>query len=259
MDLVNGYLSKKNPNQSAHRPNDCGFTLIELILVVVLIALIATFAATRIDTVVLWKLEGDIRKFAGTWEFLFNEAYGRGESYRLVINLDRNSYYVRREVPVEGTVIRQVDYLENLRTKSEKERRAKKIEEEMLSVKEEFEEEDRRQSGALDTLYYQTMFSDPEGPRRLARPLEFPSLAEERVLTDGLEFRDVQTRGEKVNSGRVFLRLSSRGSGEFAVVHLAAGETVFTVAIHPATGKVSVFDGDIDLEWRHAVENEQQS
>jgi prepilin-type N-terminal cleavage/methylation domain-containing protein len=227
--------------------SESGFTLIELVLVIVLIALISTFAAFRFESVALWKVDGDLRKFANTWQFLFGESYGRGDAYRLVVNLDENYYLVRREVPLEGTTVRQVDYLANLRSKSEKARRARKEEEEeLLSFDQELSQEDARQSGALDELYYETLFTDPHSPKRLAVPVEFPALAQKQQLTEGLSFRDVVIRGETTDSGRVAIRLAPRASAEPALVHLLAGGQVFSVLINPATGRVSVVSGDIN-------------
>jgi len=233
-------------------PSSCGFTLVELVLAIVLIALISSFAAIRFESLFGWKAEGELRKFAETWQFLFNEAYGRGDSYRIVVNLDQNSYYVRREVIPRGLIVRQVDYLANFRTKSEKARRAKKEEEELLSIEEELAEEDLRQGGALDELFYETMFADPFSPKRLARPVEFPSLAEQRTLPPGLIFRSVTLHGERIESGQAFLRLSPRGSAEFAAVVLQAGEQLYTVVINPATGKVSVQPGERDFTEGYA-------
>ena len=230
-----------------------GFTLIELLLVIVLISIISTFAVTRLESIIGWKQEGDIRRIMSTWQLMFNESFARGEGYRLILNIDNNSYYVRREVHPEGNTTEQVDRLENLRSKKEKSRRAEKEVESLPSLKEEFAEEDRRQSGSLDSLYYRTLFSDPEGPVRLAVPLEFPALGEERTLAEGLKIRDVVVRGERLEQGEAVLRFSPRGGTEFAVVHMVAGDVVYTLVNDPATGNVKLHVGDMDFEWQHGI------
>jgi hypothetical protein len=186
-----------------------------------------------------------------TWQLLFNESFARGEAYRMIINLDENGYYVRREVHPEGNAVEQVDYLENLRSKKEKARRAEKAEQDLPSLEEEFAQEDRRQSGALDSLYYRTLYSDPEAPVRLAIPLEFPSLGEERKLADGLKVRDVIIGGERIETGQAVLRFSPRGGTDFAVVHMLAGEDVYTLVNDPATGTVKLHNGDLEFEWQY--------
>lgn len=230
------------------KSQDAGLTLVELVLVVVLLALITTLAVTRLDSITGWKLERDLRQFAGTWEFLYNESFARGEAYRLILNLDEDYYYVRREVPLSDNEGAKVDLLANLRLKSEKERRAKKEEEELLTLEEEFTEDDAKQNLPLERQFYDVEFNDPESAKRLARPLEFPSLADRQELSEGLGFRDVRLEGEAIKEGTVSLHLSPGGTAQFAVVHLNALDTVYTIVIHPATGKVSIMPGDKDYE-----------
>lgn len=236
-----------------------GFTLIELVLVIVIIGLISAVMATRFDSIQVWRVESDIRRFADLWGFLYSEAFARGDSYRLVMDLNRQVYYVRREVPVEENEVRQVDYLANFRTKGERERRAKKEQEDMVgSLQEEFEKEDRRLAAPLDVLFYQTVFSDPQAPQRLTVPLEFPSLAEEKSLPDGLVLRDVVVNGETSNNGQVYLQLSPSGSSEIAAIHFEAGENVFTVSMDPATGRVTIDEGDLDFSVRSGLSHGQK-
>ena len=225
------------------------FTLIELVFAIVIIALISALAVTRFEPLQQWKQKGELRKFVDTWEFLYNEALARGQAYRLEIDLDTESYYVRREIQLQQSESKQVDYLQNLRTKSEQDRRAKREEEELSSIKEEYKEEDERLTQTVEKLYYDYLLADPEGSIRLGRPLEFPSLAETKSLPPGLEFRDVKTRKGKKTDGRVSIRFSPKGAAEFAVVHLIAGERVFTAFMNPSSGEVSIRDGDQDFDW----------
>lgn len=227
-----------------------GFTLIELVAVVIIIAIIGSFAISRVESINAWKYESDIRKLANTWETLFQESFGRGDSYRLTIDLDSDSYSVRREIPVETNGPVQVDYLAHFRTDEERKRRQDEQLRELPSVNDEFQEEDRRQSGSLDALFYQALFADPYGQVRLGRPLQFPSLAEPQPLTQGLAFKDVRIGDEVFTTGVALLRFSPRGTTDFAIVHLASGdEEIYTLAIDPATGKVSIKNGYHDVIW----------
>ncbi len=225
-----------------------GFTLVELVVVVALIAVIGTLSVQRLGSILGWQHESEMRAFSATWQFLHNEGAARGEAYRLILNISEGSYHVLREVRLDPSESVQVDYLQNLRTKGEKERRSEKELSDLRSVEEEFEEEDRRQSGALDSLFYQTRFRDPDAGVRLSPPLEFPSLAEPKKLSAGLSFRDVIIEGEESNSGTAILRVSGSAS-QFAIVHLSAGEQVFTIYNNPATSVVRVLGGDREFDW----------
>ena len=175
-----------------------------------------------------------------------------------MVDFDSQSYYVRREVMVEPGEVQQVDLLKNLRTSSEKKRRAE-TNEELQSVEEEYKEEDKRLGSNVETLYFQALYGDPNEPVKLARPLEFPSLAEKHELTSGMVFRDVSTRSGKINTGTFALRFSPRGGTDFAVVHVASGTRVFTLTVNPTTGEVKLVDGDVDLVWGALIKQQEMN
>jgi hypothetical protein len=230
-----------------------------LLLVIALVALISTFAATRLTAIGGWKLEGELRRFSSTWQFLFNEAYGRGETYRLVLNIDENYYQVLREVQLDRNEVRNVDYLKNLRTRREQERRKEEENEKLASLDEEFTAYDRTQSGPIDGQYYRTKFRDVYADVRLSRPLEFPKLADKKHFVPGLKVRDVFMQGadEPIDEGEVIFRFSPQGASDFAVIHftLGTGEEeeedlqIYTAVSHPATGNLSLVFGDKEYKW----------
>ncbi len=225
-----------------------GFTLIELVMVILIVVVISGLAVNRLGSLGGYKSRAALRNFIDTWQFLYHEAEGRREDYRLVIDLDRSQFYVRREVPPEDKAYVQVDYLKNLRTKGEQERRAKKEEENLKDVTTEFEEEDIRQSAPLETLFYQMLFQDRSGPIELTRPLEFPALAEVQTLPPDLRIKDVATLANKATSGTVFIRFSAQGATDFAVVHFDVAGEGFTAFLDPATGSVILKNGLVDYE-----------
>jgi prepilin-type N-terminal cleavage/methylation domain-containing protein len=244
-------MSRSVPNRyrCSAAGGERGFTLLEIVVVAVLMALIATLVSQRFGTVYLTRQRSEVRKFANAWETLFNEAIIRGEGYRLIIDLDDNSYYVRREVALRGLAVTNVDYLKNLRTKSERERR-KRREEELSSVSTELEREDQRQGESLDSLYYEYLYADPNGPVRLTRPLEFPALAEAKPLIGGLAFTRVKTAAGEMTEGEVAISFSPRGASSFAVVYLKGERGDFTVFMNPSSGQMEIRYGVIDYDWK---------
>jgi len=205
----------------------------------------------NLDTGIFFRREGDLRRFANTWQFIYNESIGRGESYQMVIDLDTQEYYILRRIPLhEDTVFTKVDTLANLRTKGEKERRKKKQLEELASEEEELKVEDFRQSRTVEELFYEYRYGVAGEGVQLGRPLDFPNLAEPKTLAAGLEFRDVKTREERITSGQAIIRFSSQGATDFAVVHMTVDDQVFTLMLDPATGEIILREGDIDFEWQ---------
>ena len=229
--------------------NDRGFTFIEVSLVIVLLVLMSVLAASRFGVIDSWQKKSSIRLLINTWEFIASQARFRGESYRLVIDIDRGTYAVRREVPVEGPSARNVDYLKNFRTQSENSRRAKEEQENLASLDEEFKEEDVREGDALESIFYRVIFRDPNANFRLGIPIEFPSLKNEVKLAEGLRFRDISVRGEESQTGTVAIRFTSTGAADFAVIHLASEGGVVTAVMNPATRKVTLTQGDVDYAW----------
>ncbi len=232
-----------------------GFTLVEVVVVIALLVIISGLAVSRIDSIRIWQQRSDIRRFTDTWEFLFNEALGRNSAYRLYIDFDAQEYYVRREVLLPPGEAQKVDLLQNLRLESEKRRLQEKEEQELLSLEEEMKQEDDARSGNLETLFYQFVYGDPIGGVRLARPTEFPSLAEKKKLSEGLAFRDIKSVDGTTATGLTYIRFSPRGSTDFVVLHMTAGVRVFTVTMNPSTGELVLMEGDFDLNW---AQNEQQ-
>jgi type II secretory pathway pseudopilin PulG len=226
-----------------------GFTLIEIMVVTLLLVFMSGLAVSRFGGIDLFRYKSAVRHFINTWEFLRNQAVARGESYRLIIDLDRQSYTVRREVPLTGTQANTVDHLRGFRTTSELAERAKEDQEKLKSLEEEYKEEDAVQGDALENLFYRTIFRDPDQSVRLGIPLEFPSLKDEQRFPPGVAIRDVVVAGEEINTGLAAIRFSASGASEFAVVHFLAGENIQTAVINPATGRVDLHNGDLKFEW----------
>lgn len=209
----------------------------------------STIAITKFGAIDSFRQKASIRRFINTWEFLHAQARARGESYRLTIDLGRNVYTVRREVPIEGPGSKNVDYLKNFRLKSETERLAKEEEEKQLSLDDEYKEEDARQGDTLENIFLRTVFRDPEQNFRLGLPIEFPSFREEQALSPGVRFRDVAVGGEEVKDGIAAIRFTAAGAGEFATVHFQVEDSVMTAVSNPATGRVDLSPGDLEFEW----------
>ncbi len=226
------------------------FTLIEVAFVILLILLIsAVVVGGGFDFVFAWRQKGSVQKFLNTWELAFQEAAARRSSYRLVIDIANNSYYLRREVIATGDLGRHADYLERARSRR-RTRRDMRREREISrrSLAEEYQEDEERQSGLLENNFYAFVFADPDAPVEIATPLEFPSLAEPVELAGGVFFKSVKTpRGEE-RDGEPFIRFLPLGAAEFAVVKLDINGETFSAFMNPGSGQLSLEQGDLNFE-----------
>lgn len=244
-----------------------GFTLIELIVVIVIIALISGLAVTKLGATLAWQKKAELRKLINTWELLYQESLARGEAYRLIINLTEDlsrpdQYFVRKEVIPQGDTVKQVDRLENFRLKSERQRRAEEELDNLPTVEEQIQMEQSQEQQNLQALFYKSLYIDPYGDTQLTVPTEFPSLQKPQDLKGGLRIRDVQTEFGTIGRGQVFIRFSPRGGSDFAVIHVlmnadeisqtskknSPGEQIYTILLNPWTGKAIVSNREISYE-----------
>ena len=80
-----------------------GFTLIELVVVMVLLGLFALLTIPLFGETGTSKLGYSARRLSGTVKYLFNEAALTGREHRLIYNLDRDSYRAQR-LEEDGTL-----------------------------------------------------------------------------------------------------------------------------------------------------------
>ena len=73
-----------------------GFTLIELVLVVLLLGLMASLGIPALSGLERDGLAASTRRLAGTVKYLYNEAAMSGLEHRLIFNLDDGSYEARK-------------------------------------------------------------------------------------------------------------------------------------------------------------------
>lgn len=225
--------------------------MVELVVVIVLLGLLGSLGYSRVDSVLQFKQKENLRDFANTWEFLFQYSLARGQSYRLVLDLDENYFQVVKEIAAKPGEAVQVDLLKNLRTRREKIRREKEENETLISQEEQAQIEQDQATGDLGEQFFGMVFSDPNRSTKLAPPDEFPELADANYFVEGLEIRDFKNGIDTIEEGKTFIRFSPRGASQFALIHFKVDESDFTLFMNPSSGKVSIENQYKDYEWTY--------
>ena len=88
-----------------------GFTLIELSIVLLIIAIVARVAIPRLRTIAGAELTASTRRLAGMMRYLYEESALRGIVLQLELDLDRQQYWVTRADDTSGLPIEDTDIL----------------------------------------------------------------------------------------------------------------------------------------------------
>jgi prepilin-type N-terminal cleavage/methylation domain-containing protein len=90
---------------------EAGFTLIELSIVILIIAIVARIALPRFRSVTGAELTAATRRLAYTTRYLYEEAALRGTVLALYFDLDRQEYWVAHTEEGTGTLVEDTDLL----------------------------------------------------------------------------------------------------------------------------------------------------
>jgi prepilin-type N-terminal cleavage/methylation domain-containing protein len=197
-----------------------GFTLLELVLVIVIVGLTIGVSVVRLDSFSFWKEQAALRKLSELIVFLNNQAIMDQAFYRLEFDLEKNSYRVG--------VMRAEDPIGRIATGAN----LPPLELELAALL----------SPSLD------------GDVTMIPPPSFPSLAEPTELPPSLIFEDIVTPrgtvGFEDDVENPYLLFSPRGSSEFGVLHLATKDAgQITILVNPWTGLAEVYRGRQEFEW----------
>lgn len=208
----------RHERREATKPR--GFTLIELVLVLVIVGLAMGLAAVRLGTLDYWREQSALRKLTDTIVLLNNHAVMDQVFYRMEFDLEANSYRVGAMRPEDSSASFSGDDTPPI------------LQLELANVV----------SPAI-----------PDGATMIPPP-SIPSLAEPILLPGKMLFSDVVTSRGKTARGdkrsNPFLMFSPRGFSEFGVLHLVMGDdTPITIFVNPWTGLAEVYREYKEFEW----------
>lgn len=205
------------------RAGQGGLTLIELIIVAGLMALIVAIVVPSVESITGVHLKTSSSGLAGTIRYTYDLAARKSAVFRVVINLDENSYWVesaskkflldREEAEVRDGVLEEPE-------EEEPERARRFIDRGFI------------EGGEMWHAKKRASFSDFAGP-----------MTPKVKLPQGIEFQDVWVdhQSDVVMAGRAYLYCFPTGMTERAVIHLIEeNDDVYSVTVEALTGSVRI-------------------
>jgi prepilin-type N-terminal cleavage/methylation domain-containing protein len=228
------------------KQSERAFTLVELIVVMLVIAIVSGLVSYRGGAFTYWQREGVVRRLSETITFLHHRAVADRVHYRLEFSMPSDkphSFKVGQaaEIKLPQTPAKDSDPTSDLAAVSAIQSGSGDL-----------------QSGQLSQRLADFLTPQSAAGKDLIDPVNFPSLAKPELFPEGLRIRDIKTtRGTTTQSDysdreKPFISFSPRGFSEFAVIHLALGEdeeAIVTVLVNPFTGLTTVYREDKDFEW----------
>jgi general secretion pathway protein H len=225
------------------RVRDLGFTLLELMLVLGLIALLSTSVVAGFRSFSKAELRGTTAKVAGVIRYLFDRASTTGKIHRMVFDFDNGKYWA--EVSDDRFFMPRERETDDSRVKDAEAIAQEKKDEELARAK---EQTSGTGTGAADeALADPSRYQPTEWKPKRAR---FEPLKE--TLVKPVQLRKMRLAGlftpryaRPVTTGLGYIYFFPLGQTEPAIVHISdeEGKAFFSLLVHPLSGKVKVVGG----------------
>jgi general secretion pathway protein H len=226
-----------------------GFTLMEVLVVLVIIALVTVLSVVGLRSFAKTDLRSTASRMAGAIRFLFDRASTTGKVHRLVLDFDNGKYWA--EVTDDPFIFAGG----GKETEESRRREAEIIAKEEEVKRQIAEKEAFFGSSAIPSKYMPKPFI----PKR-AKFGNFREMALKAVtLKSGVHLTDIYTPrlSEPMGEGRGYLYFFPLGMTEAAVIHLSDSkrETFYSLVVHPLNGRVIVKNGFVEPNLGEQVDD----
>ena len=213
------------------RRRQTGFTLIELVIVIALLALMVTIVVPSVANIFGANLRATTSEVAGAIRFTYDLAARKNVPFRLVFDLDEQAYWVESS---------SEKYLFDREKTSVSEGRLDEDAEEEKGRSRRFVGRSYIEGGEMWQPKGKPSFSDFAGRYTKKKP-----------LPEDIIFQDVWVAHQKdrVSAGRAYLYCFPTGMTERAVIHIGDdAEDAYTLVVEALTGVVKIHPEYIEAE-----------
>jgi general secretion pathway protein H len=248
------------------RSHSGGFTLIEILVVLVIIGIMAGLGVRGLRALAKSDLRHSTAQLSGAIRFLFDRASTTGQYHRLVIDVTEGRYWA--EVSDSKFYVPRDPETETWRQKRAEIEAALDAEEKQKAEDSENSASPSSSSSSSSSSGSGSGFSSGDDskvkvqdfrPKRV-RFGAFQSTTLKPVKMKNTRVMDVYTprMDDPVTEGRAYIYFFPLGQSEAAIVHLSDedGETIYSLVIHPITGRVQTFREYVKPPYDDRVDDE---
>jgi len=233
------------PRKYPPRSGAAGFTLIEILAVLAVIALIMGSAVRGFRSLAKSDLRTSAAKMSGAVRYLFDRASTTGKHHRLVLDLNDGRYWP--EVSDDKFYSpHEAETADQLRRREEKEAAE---DEEKQRRQEELSNDQASATTSSGSSFDMSKLEMGDFRPRRARFASFKETALKSMALKNVKIRSVYTPRltEPVTSGRAYIYFFPLGQTEPAIITLSdeSGDTIYSLVVHPITGRVRVYNQEI--------------
>lgn len=238
-------------------------TLIEVAAVIVLVAILGTLFSKRFDLIAPLKARSELRNLAATIETVAASARDTDTALRLIIDRERNVYFVRSEIPPEATDgvqsrNRSSNVLSSFKTKGEVARQQAADNSRVVSVEEQLQMQERKEGAGLEQLFFDQILQDAGPETVLGVPAELPSLTREQPIPPTLRIAPIEGIDKNGDSSLSVIRFVGRRYAPFFRMIVTEGETEQILSFDPLSGKIYFGDSAPFTEELPELARQQQ-
>jgi len=235
-------------NRQHKRDPRGGFTLIELMVAIMVVALISTIGVKGFRSVTKSNLREATAHFSGAIRYMFDRASITGKYQRLVIDLNEGQYWAEQSDD-KFYAPNQAETVSEQRKREEKEAAEDEDERKRQEKQRDLYKSSSSSSSSASTSFDMSKLEVGDFHPKRPRFAAFKETALKPVKLKKLRIRSVYTPrlSEPVTSGRAFLYFYPLGQTEPAIITLSddSGESVYSLVVHPITGRVRIYNYEV--------------